>query len=168
MKANNQDFALSALKETTNHAQIGDFIAEVESPKGVIEVRFAALMRGYEGWVWVITLTSPDKRKGISVSEVNLMAGPDAVLSPNWVPWAERLAEFRKQLRAEGKAQTDAEADELIKGMALGFADGEESEDSESDADQGGVKPPQKTRVRQRRIKRQEDDQDQDPESASD
>jgi len=168
LKVSNQELALSALKENTSHALIGDFLDEVEASKGVIEVRFAALMRGYEGWVWAITLTSPDKRKGISVSEVNLMAGPHAVLSPNWVPWAERLAEFRKQLRAEGKAQSDAEADELIKGMALGFADGEESEDSESNADQSSVQPPQKTRVRQRRIKRQEDDQDQDPQSASD
>jgi hypothetical protein len=168
LKASNQDLALGALLDTTERSLIGDFIEEVEAVKGVIEIRFQAKMRGYEGWVWAVTLTSPDKRKGTSVSEVNLMAGPQAVLAPNWVPWAERLAEFRKQLRAEGKAQSDAEADELIKGMALGFADGEESNEAEADADQGGVKPPQKTRVRQRRIKRQEDDQDQDPQGASD
>ena len=168
MKASNKDLALEALKENTDQALIGEFLVETEAEKGVIEVRFAALMRGYEGWVWAITLTSPDKRKGTSVSEVNLMAGPQAILAPNWVPWAERLAEFRKQLRAEGRAQSDAEADELIKGMALGFADGEEGDDSESNSDQGSVQPPQKTRVRQRRIKRQQDEQDQDPDGASD
>jgi hypothetical protein len=86
------------------------------------------------------------------------VASEDALLAPEWVPWADRLSEFRKQLRAEGKAQTDAEADELIK--ALVVTDDIKSDDSEGNSDQGSMQPPLKTRVRQRRIKHSEPDED--------
>lgn len=167
-KVSSQDLALEALKETTDSALIGDFVSELEAQKNVIEVRFESKMRGYQDWHWVVTLTQVDKRKPLLVSEINLMASENALLAPKWVPWAERLAEFRKQLRAEGKANSDAEADALIQDMTSGISDHEPTDKSEDDAGDGSVKPPLKTRVRQRRIKRNQDDQDQTPDQSSD
>jgi hypothetical protein len=167
-KVNPTELALQALRETTELALIGDFVSESEIEKNVIEIRFACTLKQYQHWNWVVTLTQIDKRNPLTVSEINLLASEDAALAPQWVPWAERLAEFRRQLRAEGKANSDAEADALIEGMHSGFANHEPGQDSQQDSNDGGVKPPVKTRVRQRRVKRNEANQDQDPQSGSD
>jgi hypothetical protein len=167
-KVSATELALAALRETTETALIGEFVSEAETEKNVIEVRFSCTLNQYQHWHWVVTLTQADKRSPLTVSEINLLASADAQLAPQWVPWAERLAEFRRQLRAEGKANSDAEADALIEGMHSGFTNHEQGEESKQNSDDGGVKPPVKTRVRQRRVKRQEDNQDQDPESGSD
>lgn len=167
-KVNPTELALQALGETTELELIGDFVSEAEIEKNVLEVRFACTLKQYQHWHWVVTLTQADKRSPLTVSEINLLASEDAQLAPQWVPWAERLAEFRRQLRAEGKANSDAEADALIEGMHSGFTNHEPGEDSQQNSDDGGVKPPVKTRVRQRRVKRNEENQDQDPQSSTD
>ena len=46
----------------------------------------------YPGWRWAITLTRPPRGRAVQVSETHLVAGEDALLSPAWVPYAERLA----------------------------------------------------------------------------
>jgi hypothetical protein len=142
---------------------VGAQLADQEPSKGVFELSYACELRGYSGWHWNVTVTQPDARKPAAVSEINLLAGPDAMLAPPWVPWDERLKEFRKQLRAEGKANSDAEADALIRDL-VGSSHGHEAEDAEADADHGSVQPPAKTRVRKRLIKRENGEQGDDPE----
>ena len=167
-KANtaNQDLALSALAEFGDGSH-GKFVSEEETEKGTLELRFESNARGYAGWHWVVTLSQPDKRRAASVSEINLLAGPEAQVAPEWVPWAERLREFRKQLRAEGKAKSDAEADAIIRRMASG-SDGEVAEDAEGKTQDGGVEPPKKTRVRKRLVKRSEDTDGEQPDDVTD
>jgi hypothetical protein len=166
LKVSNRDLATEALAELPA-GTYGKFIDEIEIEKGAIDVRFECLMRGYEGWHWVISLTQIDKRQQAMVAETNLMAGENAILAPDWVPWAERLAQFRAELKLAGKAQSDDEADALIADMALSLSNHDQSDDAEQDSDSSSVKPPLKTRVRQRRIKRSEDYEDQDPDQGS-
>ena len=167
MKASNKELATEALTELPK-GSYGSFVDEKEIEKGAIDVRFECTMRGYEGWHWVVTLTQPNKRNQAMVAEVNLMAGENAILAPDWVPWAERLAQFRAELKEAGKAQSDDEADQLIADMASALSDHDEADDTEQDANASSVKPPLKARVRQRRIKREQDYEEQDPEQSSD
>lgn len=160
-----QALAKSALTEFSD-GSFGKFISEKEIEKGIFDVRFESTKRGYEGWHWVVTVTQPDKRKPPTISEVSLLAGPKALLAPAWVPWSDRLKEFRELLRKEGKAKTDAEADALISQMS--GAHGEESNSSKYGSNGGSVEPPRKTRVRKRLIKRSEDNQDEQPQAGSD
>lgn len=166
MKAKNKEVALEALKEVAQ-GTFGDFVDEKEIEKGAIDLRFLCTMRGYDGWHWVVTLTQPDKRKEAMVAEINLMAGENALLAPEWVPWAERLAQFRAELKEAGKANSDAEADELIADMASALSDHEQADETQDDADAGGVKPPLKARVRKRLIKREQQEENQDPDQGS-
>ncbi len=167
MKVSNKDLAVEALAELPS-GSYGGFVDEKEAAKGAVDVRFECAMRGYEGWHWVVTLTQPDKRKQAMIAEVNLMAGENAVLAPDWVPWAERLAQFRAELKEAGKAKSDAEADQLIADMASALSDHDQADDAEQDSDASSVKPPLKARVRQRRVKRAEDYEEQDPEQSAD
>ena len=162
----NLELAQSALADFSD-GSFGDLVSEQEAEKGIFEFRFSCTKRAYTDWHWVVTLTQPDGRKPATVSEITLMAGPDALLAPQWIPWAERLKEFRRQLREEGKAKSDAEADALIRKMTSG-ADNDESEDSESEANDGGVEPPKKTRVRKRLVKRAEDNDGDAPDESAD
>jgi len=162
-----QALALEALREFAEPNSVGEFLSEEEIQKGVTELKFNCTLRGYKNWYWSVIFTQVDKRKPATLSEVNLLAGEGALLAPAWVPWAERLAEFRQQLKESGKAKTDAEADQMIRDLTSGFGDHSHANESEQDSDHGSSKPPAKTRVRQRRIKRAEDNQDQEPDSGS-
>jgi Protein of unknown function (DUF3027) len=53
---------------------------------------FEANVPGYQGWRWAVTVaTSPDEAAPVTVSEVVLVPGPDALVAPAWVPWERRV-----------------------------------------------------------------------------
>jgi hypothetical protein len=139
LTSDSKSLALQALKDFCEPGSFGDFASEKEISKNHIEVQFHSALPAYNNWLWTVVLTRVDKKSPFTISEIVLVAGEDALLAPPWTPWAERLAEFRKQLREEGRAATDAEADAIIQGLT----GGEPSE----------PKAPPKVRVRQRRIR---------------
>jgi len=53
--------------------------------------RFEADVPGYSGWQWSVTLTRAPRSKTVSVAEVLLLPGSEALLAPAWVPWSERV-----------------------------------------------------------------------------
>jgi hypothetical protein len=62
-----------------------------------------------------------------------MLPGDDALVAPNWVPWSERLADW-KALQAELEAQAAAEAAEAAEAEADEEAsDEDEAEDSADD-----------------------------------
>lgn len=46
---------------------------------------------GYRGWRWAVTLACAGPGEDVTVSEVVLVPGPDALVAPTWVPWNERV-----------------------------------------------------------------------------
>ena len=54
--------------------------------------RFAAVMPGYAGWEWVVTLVRAPEDSGPSIADVVLLPGEGALVAPAWVPWQERVA----------------------------------------------------------------------------
>lgn len=107
---------------------VGDFLTRIEEDENVYTFLFAAKMKGYVGWTWSVSLFANDE--DTSVSEVNLMPGEDSLIAPNWVPWSERLADY-KALQAELEAQAALEAEE--NGPA---DDGDDAEEDADDADE--------------------------------
>ncbi len=53
---------------------------------------FEATFPGYAGWRWGVVVTRAPRSKSATVCESQLLPGEGALLSPEWVPWAERLA----------------------------------------------------------------------------
>lgn len=136
-KSTEQELALAALIEVCEPGSVGDFVGEKEISKNDLEISFNCTLPAYKNWNWQVVLSRTDKKSPYTISEIVLLASENALLAPAWVPWAERIAEFRKQLREEGRAATDAEADAIISGLSL---------------DEPEAKTP-KVRVRQRRIR---------------
>jgi hypothetical protein len=52
---------------------------------------FASLLPGYVGWHWAVTLARVPGDDRVTVDEVVLLPGEQALLAPAWVPWHERL-----------------------------------------------------------------------------
>jgi hypothetical protein len=70
---------------------VGEPIGVGADGERLVTHRFAALQPGYQGWYWSVTVARAPRSKHVTVSEVALLPGSDALLAPEWVPWSERL-----------------------------------------------------------------------------
>jgi hypothetical protein len=99
------DLARAAAVETAgNPALVGDHLgasAEAVTPSTgevdpealgrVVTHTFASSQPGYVGWHWAVTLARVPGEDHVTVDEVVLLPGDQALLAPAWVPWHERL-----------------------------------------------------------------------------
>nr|WP_141894673.1 DUF3027 domain-containing protein [Microbacterium kyungheense] len=116
------DLALAALREITTEASIGEPVDYRVEPDGVVSLRFANRLPGYPGWFWTVSLARVEGSEP-TVLEVELLPGDGALLAPDWVPWAVRLAEYHAAQAALAEA---AHADE---------DEDEDEDDSDEDLD---------------------------------
>jgi hypothetical protein len=125
--------AREALCEITAEATIGELVDQRDEGEGVTTLSFAATMPGYPGWHWTVSVAElPDEAP--SVLEVELLPGDGALLAPDWVPWSERLDDYRAAQAAAAEAAAEAEGDD---GDANGDDDleGDDLDIDELDAD---------------------------------
>ncbi|MEN9753496.1 MAG: hypothetical protein RL670_1187 [Actinomycetota bacterium] len=94
-KAGNQNIAKDALLLETEAGSIGEFIEAIHDEEFVTSYLFDSKLKGYHGWRWSVTLSQVDAKHAATVSEILLMAGPESIVAPKWVPWSERLADYR-------------------------------------------------------------------------
>ncbi|GAA1698364.1 hypothetical protein GCM10009808_14810 [Microbacterium sediminicola] len=119
------DLARAALCEITPEHTIGDPVGYTVEDEGVVSLRFATTLRGYPGWFWTVTLARVGEAEP-TVLEAELLPGEDALLAPEWVPWAERLAEYQAAQAAAALAAEDEESDD---------ADAADEDDLDADED---------------------------------
>src|SRR5690606_13021019 len=120
------DLALAALREITPASTIGPAAGYLLEEDGSVSLRFENRLPGYPGWYWTVTVARVEYAEP-TVLEVELLPNEGALLAPDWVPWAERLAEYRAH-QAELAEQAAAAAE------AAG-ADSAESDDDSDDED---------------------------------
>lgn len=129
-----KDRARTALLEITDDATIGEHVDALCDGERLVTHRFVTLQPGYEGWHWFATLTrvARAQAKDITVCEVGILPGEDALLAPAWVPWAERVRP--EDLEAERAANEEA-----LNGLTEGHLSGEAHEESNEAADAQSV-----------------------------
>jgi hypothetical protein len=170
-----KDFAREALIAATSKSKVGNFIEVIEEGDGLASYLFENNQKGYVGWRWSVTIFQADSAEP-TVSEIVLMPGPDSLVAPDWVPWSERLADYKAlQLELEKQAALDAEDaedseedtdtdsdesdpdEEEVEAEAVveeatqdesAVANLEEGEDAENDSEDTGRKPPRFLRRR--------------------
>ena len=59
---------------------------------------FAATMAGYPGWHWTVSVAELPGEEP-TVLEAELLPGDGALLAPDWVPWSERLEDYKRGRR---------------------------------------------------------------------
>jgi hypothetical protein len=81
--------------EAAARAEGGDTVGEHLGVRAegdrVLSHFFAATVPGYAGWRWAVTVARAPRSRAVTVDEVVLLPGDEAVLAPEWVPWSQRL-----------------------------------------------------------------------------
>ncbi|WP_120003223.1 DUF3027 domain-containing protein [Nesterenkonia muleiensis] len=87
------DAARTALDEIAPADQIGEHLGITADGDRLLTHRFFAHRSGYRGWEWFVTLARAPRSKKVTVCEVGMLPGAEALLAPQWVPWSERIAQ---------------------------------------------------------------------------
>jgi hypothetical protein len=85
------DLARAAVVELAGASHVGDHVGADADADRVVTHLFDCLDPAYRGWRWAVTLTRASRAKTATVAESVLLPGPESILSPEWVPWRERL-----------------------------------------------------------------------------
>ena len=86
------EVARAAAVEIAEPGTVGEHLGAVTEADRVVTHSFACTAPAYPGWRWAVTLSRAPRARRATVSEVHLLPGEGALLSPEWVPYAERLA----------------------------------------------------------------------------
>jgi hypothetical protein len=120
------ELARAALLEITPAETIGEPAGSTVEGERVLSLLFANTMPGYPGWYWTVTLARVEDAAP-TVLEAELMPGEGALLSPEWLPWSDRLAGIEADQEAERiAAESDDEDDD---------SDDEDDDDSDDEDD---------------------------------
>jgi len=85
------DLARDAAVETAGAIGVGEHLGVHADGDRVVSHTFACPHPGYTGWQWSVTVVRASRAKVVTVDEVVLLPGEGALLSREWVPWAERI-----------------------------------------------------------------------------
>lgn len=85
------DLARRALDEVAEPGSVGDHLGVQMEADRLATHYFDCLSRAYPGWRWAVSVARPPRARKATVCETYLVPGDDALLSPAWVPYAERL-----------------------------------------------------------------------------
>jgi len=87
------DLALNAAIENAgDKGQVGAFVSvELDEENRLANYLFEAKITGYEGWRWSVTVAKVDEDSAPTICDVVMIPGPDSLLAPKWIPYADRL-----------------------------------------------------------------------------
>ena len=104
------DVARRALLENTAPETVGSVLGHLAEGEHVLTLHFASDLSGYPGWHWSVTLVRVEDAEP-TILETQLMPGERALLAPAWIPWSERLADYRAAQAAAAEAAREDGAD---------------------------------------------------------
>lgn len=82
--------ARAALVADVGAADVGEHLGHVVEDAAVTTHLFACTRAGYVGWRWSVTVVELGDGP-VTVDEVVLLPGHDAIVAPAWVPYRERI-----------------------------------------------------------------------------
>jgi hypothetical protein len=172
------DLGRAALLEITTADTVGANAGSVDEGEGVVSVHFETTLEGYPGWHWTVSIARVEG-EAPSVLETELLPGDGALLAPDWVPWVDRLADYRAAQDAAGvdggesedepdvEEDDDEDDDELdndvlhggdLDGVdiddALDDSDDDDDDDDESDDDDAESDDDDESESRSRKSRR--------------
>jgi Protein of unknown function (DUF3027) len=77
--------------DVVDPAHIGAHLGVISEGERIVTHFFECGRPGYRGWRWAVTVTRVSRSKHVTICDTALLPGPEALLSPRWVPWQDRL-----------------------------------------------------------------------------
>lgn len=84
------DVARAAAVEELGDA-VGEHLGAVSDGDRLVTHLFECRDEGYRGWRWGVQVVRAARAKDVTVNGVYRVPGPESLLAPPWVPWAERV-----------------------------------------------------------------------------
>ncbi|KTR87604.1 primase [Microbacterium testaceum] len=134
------DLALSALHEITPADTVGPPADYLLEDGGVVSLRFHTRLLGYPGWYWTVSVAVVDDAEP-TVLEAELMPGEGALLAPDWVPWATRLADYQAAQAAAAESDESEDDEDLDDEDDLDDDDLDDTEDDDAEDDDADDEP---------------------------
>ncbi len=86
------DLARDAAREAADAAEhVGEHLGAVADDDRMVTHAFTCLAPAYRGWQWSVTLARASRSRQVTVSEVVLLPGHEALLAPPWTPFSDRV-----------------------------------------------------------------------------
>jgi hypothetical protein len=85
------DAAREGLLASVPRSDVGEHLGHQVEAERVVSHLFACTRPGYRGWRWAVTVARAPRQKTVTVDEVVLLPGEEAIVAPEWVPWRERI-----------------------------------------------------------------------------
>ncbi|MGH3815254.1 MAG: DUF3027 domain-containing protein, partial [Pseudonocardiaceae bacterium] len=79
------ELARRAAQIDAGDSSVGRQVETQTEDGGAVTHLFEADLPGYRGWRWAVTVASAGPEAPVTVSEVVLLPGPDALVAPAWV-----------------------------------------------------------------------------------
>ncbi|MBB4688008.1 DUF3027 domain-containing protein [Amycolatopsis jiangsuensis] len=89
--ADADDVARAAVLADAPPDQVGDHVGVEREDAVSLSHLFEASVPGYRGWRWSVTVAVAGPDEPVTVSELSLRPGPEALVAPTWVPWDQRV-----------------------------------------------------------------------------
>jgi hypothetical protein len=83
--------AREALLQDVDTAEVGDHLGAQAEGDRVSTHLFECRKPGYVGWRWSVTVVRASRQKSVTIDEIVLIPGAEAIVAPEWVPYRERL-----------------------------------------------------------------------------
>jgi hypothetical protein len=137
------DIARAGLLEITPPSTVGELLSQQTDDDGVVTLLFQATMLGYPGWHWTVSVARLDGEEP-TVLEAELLPGDGALLAPDWVPWADRLEDYKAAqaaIAAGELSESDDDGDDDDSEDDDDLDDDDDDEDDDDDDDDHGDDP---------------------------
>lgn len=85
------DVAHDALVDEVGERQVGEHLGVRAEGDRVVTHLFESAQAGYRGWHWSVTVARAPRQKKVTVDEIVLLPGDDAILAPDWTPYKDRV-----------------------------------------------------------------------------
>jgi hypothetical protein len=85
------DVAREALLTEVDVSAVGEHLGAEPEGDRVVTHLFDCLTPGYLGWRWSVTVARASRQRAVTVDEIVLIPGSEAIVAPEWVPYRERI-----------------------------------------------------------------------------
>lgn len=86
------ELAVEAARSIAQDGTVGEHVRAEMTADRLATHHFACTAKGYPGWVWSVSVARAPRQRHATVCETHLLPTSESLLSPEWLPYAERLA----------------------------------------------------------------------------
>ncbi|WP_455116733.1 DUF3027 domain-containing protein [Rothia mucilaginosa] len=127
-----KDVALQGVQEIAPAHAIG-LVHHVRAEEERLSTHlFECTLPGYRGWFWFATLSRAPRSRVATICEVGLLPGDDALIAPDWVPWADRV---RPEDLQENAVEENADFAESVESAENESAENESAVEETAEAE---------------------------------